>query len=166
MNKRSLAKASEELDSLTEQERRALRGSRFSSVQPSSSPSEQKRKRLAHPGGPVATNKAAALAKFLQRKLDQPGGLDSLDPALVERAVLSAKSVVNAGSSSKAPVKVRHVRSFSDTEEDLDDGTSSERPKPRKQLKPVVKKSKVSASARTSTRAAQKRNAKYSKKKK
>ena len=53
--------------------------------------------RLAHPGGPLATNKAAALAKFLKRKLNEPGGAASLDPALVERAVDNAKATALAG---------------------------------------------------------------------
>lgn len=53
--------------------------------------------RLAHPGGPLATNKAAALAKFLKRKLNEPGGAASLDPALVEKAVDSAKATAHAG---------------------------------------------------------------------
>uniref|UniRef100_A0A803N4R8 Uncharacterized protein n=1 Tax=Chenopodium quinoa TaxID=63459 RepID=A0A803N4R8_CHEQI len=51
---------------------------------------------LAHPGGPVTTNKAAALAKFLERKLQEPGGLDTLKPELIELAVKNAKETVNA----------------------------------------------------------------------
>ncbi|WZZ90842.1 hypothetical protein YC2023_119421 [Brassica napus] len=39
--------------------------------------------RLAHPGGPLKTNKAAALAKFLERKLQDPNGLSSIDPPLL-----------------------------------------------------------------------------------
>jgi hypothetical protein len=45
----------------------------------------------------LATNKAAALAKFLKRKLNEPGGAASLDPALVERAVDNAKATALAG---------------------------------------------------------------------
>lgn len=52
--------------------------------------------RLAHPGGPLTTNKAAALAKFLERKLQDPNGLDSLKPELLELAVKNAKATVNA----------------------------------------------------------------------
>lgn len=52
--------------------------------------------RLAHPGGPLATNKAVALAKFLERKLQQPDGLASIDPHLLELAVKNAKDTVNA----------------------------------------------------------------------
>lgn len=52
--------------------------------------------RLAHPGGPLTTNKAAALAKFLERKLQQPGGLDSIDPNVLELAVKNAKETVKA----------------------------------------------------------------------
>lgn len=52
--------------------------------------------RLAHPSGPMTTNKAAALAKFLERKLQHPDGLNSLDPNLVELAVKNAKETVVA----------------------------------------------------------------------
>lgn len=52
--------------------------------------------RLAHPGGPVKTNKAAALAKFLERKLQDPSGLASVDPKLVELAVENAKQTVQS----------------------------------------------------------------------
>lgn len=55
--------------------------------------------RLAHPGGPVKTNKAAALAKFLERKLQQPDGLKSINPDLLELAVKNAKETVKASSS-------------------------------------------------------------------
>lgn len=50
--------------------------------------------RLAHPGGPMKTNKAAALAKFLERKLQEPNGLASVNPKLVELAVRNAKQTV------------------------------------------------------------------------
>ncbi|KAK8928872.1 hypothetical protein KSP39_PZI017330 [Platanthera zijinensis] len=78
---------------LSEDERRALRGSKFAPlpVLPS-----RILPRLAHPNGPMATNKAAALAKFLERKLQQPGGLNSIDPNLLELAVKNAKETVNA----------------------------------------------------------------------
>lgn len=48
--------------------------------------------RLAHPGGPLTTNKAAALAKFLERKLQDPNGLSSINPDLLELAVNNAKA--------------------------------------------------------------------------
>ncbi|KAH9328378.1 hypothetical protein KI387_000486, partial [Taxus chinensis] len=102
-----------QLDSLTEEERRALRQSRFSSPPPAT-PSPSSQPRLAHPGGPVATNKAVALAKFLQRKLQEPGGSASLDPNLVEKAVQDAKSALYAEGNSKSTKRVRHVDSFSD----------------------------------------------------
>lgn len=44
----------------------------------------------------MTTNKAAALAKFLERKLQQPGGIDSIDPQLLEVAVKNAKETVAA----------------------------------------------------------------------
>jgi hypothetical protein len=49
---------------------------------------------LAHPGGPVTTNKAAALAKFLERKLKDPNGLATINPDLLELAVNNAKQTV------------------------------------------------------------------------
>ncbi|KAG6764885.1 hypothetical protein POTOM_032374 [Populus tomentosa] len=49
---------------------------------------------LAHPGGPLRTNKAAALAKFLERKLQDPNGLASIDPDILELAVKNAKDTV------------------------------------------------------------------------
>lgn len=50
--------------------------------------------REAHPGGAMKTNKAAALAKFLERKLQEPNGLASVNPKLVELAVKNAKQTV------------------------------------------------------------------------
>ncbi|KAL0928649.1 hypothetical protein M5K25_000558 [Dendrobium thyrsiflorum] len=101
-----------------EDERRALRCSKFAPL-----PSLPLRTlpRLAHPNGPIATNKAAALAKFLERKLQQSGGLNSIDPKLLELAVKNAKETVNAsnvGASSSGRV-VRHVSSFGDTSEEV-----------------------------------------------
>lgn len=52
--------------------------------------------RLAHPGGPLTTNKAVALSKFLERKLQAPNGLASINPDLLELAVKNAKDTVNA----------------------------------------------------------------------
>ncbi|GKC48677.1 hypothetical protein Tco_1071422, partial [Tanacetum coccineum] len=66
------------MDGLTEDERKALRGSKFAPL-PSSAPTLP-RSRLAHPGGPMKTNKAAALAKFLERKSQEPSGLSSINP--------------------------------------------------------------------------------------
>ena len=57
--------------------------------------------RLAHPGGPLKTNKAAALAKFLERKLQDPNGLSSIDPDLIELAVKNAKDTVISSEYSK-----------------------------------------------------------------
>eukprot|EP01018_Ginkgo_biloba_P017820 Gb_30255 [translate_table: standard] len=112
-NETVTANASGQLEALTDEDRRALRGSRFASLPPIQS--EPNKPRLAHPGGPVATNKAVALAKFLQRKLQEPGGAASLDPDLVERAVQNAKSTLNGDGNSKSSKKVRHVDSFSES---------------------------------------------------
>ncbi|MQL92529.1 hypothetical protein Taro_025152 [Colocasia esculenta] len=131
---------------LSDEERRALRGSKFAPLPPSDHPSSSSRcqprgyvpgnvvmvsyvpvfvgkiwRRLAHPGGPLATNKAAALAKFLERKLLQPGGLDSIDPDILELAVKNAKETVKstvkdrrkAGPTPRdgsVPSTTRHVR--------------------------------------------------------
>jgi hypothetical protein len=51
---------------------------------------------MAHSGGPLTTNKAAVLAKFLERKLQQPDGLESLNPDLVNLAVKNAKETIKA----------------------------------------------------------------------
>lgn len=59
--------------------------------------------RLAHPGGPMKTNKAAALAKFLERKLQEPTGLSSINPKLVELALKNAKQTVKASKSCYPP---------------------------------------------------------------
>ena len=42
----------------------------------------------------MKTNKAAALAKFLERKLQDPNGLSSIDPDLIELAVKNARDTV------------------------------------------------------------------------
>ena len=44
----------------------------------------------------MTTNKAVALAKFLERKLQDPNGLASINPDLLELAVKNAKDTVNA----------------------------------------------------------------------
>ncbi|CAL5385012.1 unnamed protein product [Camellia sinensis] len=51
---------------------------------------------LPHLGGPLTTNKVAALAKFLERKLQEPNGLASMKPELVELAVKNAKDTITA----------------------------------------------------------------------
>ncbi|KAJ4969245.1 hypothetical protein NE237_015946 [Protea cynaroides] len=103
------------VEGLTEDERRALRGSKFAPL-PSQPPPSQSRPRLSHPGGPLATNKAAALAKFLERKLQTPGGLDSINPDLLESAVKNAKETVNGAVASSGRI-IRHVTSFDDYED-------------------------------------------------
>lgn len=124
MSKVKISKAAADLEELTEEERRALRISRFHAeqLQPPTSTAARPPARLAHPGGALATNKAAALAKFLQRKLNEPGGAATLDPDLVERAVENAKATAIGGqqptASSKAARRIRHVDSFSDSDED------------------------------------------------
>ncbi|CAI9283821.1 unnamed protein product [Lactuca saligna] len=47
-------------------------------------------------GGPMKTSKAAALAKFLERKSQEPSGLCSINPKLLELAVKNAKETVRA----------------------------------------------------------------------
>ncbi|KAF3795755.1 hypothetical protein EJ110_NYTH04458 [Nymphaea thermarum] len=128
---------SKDAESLTEEERRALRASRFSSSLPPPSAASTK-PRMPHPGGPVATNKAAALAKFLERKLQEPGGLTSVDPLLVESAVRHAKGTLKASSSSKSGHMIKHVTSFADDgegsgkSEDVEIGKSKKKKKKKK----------------------------------
>ncbi|KAK9161501.1 hypothetical protein Syun_007842 [Stephania yunnanensis] len=83
-------------EELTEEDRKALRGSKFAPLPSTSRRSQQPSEDeiallvnypLAHPGGPLTTNKAAALAKFLERKLQEPSGLDSINPDLVDQAM-------------------------------------------------------------------------------
>ncbi|KAH0725741.1 hypothetical protein KY284_001606 [Solanum tuberosum] len=83
------------MEQLSEEEKKALRGSKFAPL-PSAPSSSRPQSRLAHPGGPMKTNKAAALAKFLDRKLQDPSGLSSLDPRLIELAVKNAKHTLQA----------------------------------------------------------------------
>uniref|UniRef100_A0A0E0LPK4 Uncharacterized protein n=1 Tax=Oryza punctata TaxID=4537 RepID=A0A0E0LPK4_ORYPU len=103
---------------LTDEERRALRGSKFAPLPAPTAPSRPQ-PRMAHPGGPLTTNKAAALAKFLERKLQQPDGLESLNPDLVKLAVRNAKETIKAskGEPSTSGRIVRHVSSFGDSSE-------------------------------------------------
>lgn len=82
------------MEELTEDEKRALRGSKFAPLTSLPSTSRSQPPRLAHPGGPLKTNKAAALAKFLERKLQDPNGLSSIDPDLIELAVKNARDTV------------------------------------------------------------------------
>ncbi|GAB2266224.1 hypothetical protein Dimus_001244 [Dionaea muscipula] len=102
---------------LSEDETRALRGSKFAPLPSQPSSSARAQPRLAHPGGPVTTNKAAALAKFLLRKLQEPGGLHSMNPDLVEMAVKNAKETVTASETSNSGRIIRHVKSFDDCED-------------------------------------------------
>ncbi|XP_076916850.1 uncharacterized protein LOC143576700 [Bidens hawaiensis] len=109
------------MEGLTENERKALRGSKFAPLPSASSTSSRSQPRLAHPGGPLKTNKAAALAKFLERKLQEPTGLSSINPKLVELAVKNAKDTVRASNASSSERKVLHVKSFDDSEDVIED---------------------------------------------
>ncbi|KAL9232897.1 hypothetical protein vseg_007959 [Gypsophila vaccaria] len=136
------------LEGLSEDERKALRGSKFAPLPPSqpSSSSFSSTPRIPHPGGPVATNKAVALAKFLERKLQEPGGLDNVKPELVELAVKNAKETVKASGTSIRGVTIRHVTSFDDAEEiSCDDGllTEPKKKKMRKDKKTIKEKKEM-----------------------
>ncbi|KAG0452562.1 hypothetical protein HPP92_024934 [Vanilla planifolia] len=129
---------------LSEGDRRALRGSKFAPLPALPSGSQP---RLAHPNGPIATNKAAALAKFLERKLQQPGGLNSIDPNHLELAVKNAKETINAsnGAAASSGRTVRHVSSFGDSHEPSEEllcGDMDET-RPRKKTRKKVKVSGV-----------------------
>ncbi|KAK6803561.1 hypothetical protein RDI58_001345 [Solanum bulbocastanum] len=108
------------MEQLSEEEKKALRGSKFAPL-PSVPSSSRPQSRLAHPGGPMKTNKAAALAKFLDRKLQDPSGLSSLDPRLIELAVKNAKHTLQASGTSSRGRIVQHVDSFGDSEESAED---------------------------------------------
>ncbi|RAL54459.1 hypothetical protein DM860_001587 [Cuscuta australis] len=103
------------MEELTEEERKALRGSKFAPLPPAAPARPPIRQ--AHPGGPLKTNKAAALAKFLERKLQEPNGLSSVDPRLVELAVKNAKETVQSSGTSTSGRVIRHVDSFGDYED-------------------------------------------------
>ncbi|XP_017216361.1 uncharacterized protein LOC108193996 [Daucus carota subsp. sativus] len=105
------------MEGLSEEDKKALRGSKFAPLPPPSrSTSSLSAPRLAHPGGPLKTNKGAALAKFLERKLQDPNALASINPQLLELAVKNAKETIRGGSSSSGRI-VQHVNSFGDSEE-------------------------------------------------
>ncbi|KAF5736964.1 hypothetical protein HS088_TW14G01119 [Tripterygium wilfordii] len=126
------------MDGLSDEERKALRGSKFAPLPPP--PPSRSRSKLAHPGGPLTTNKAAALAKFLERKLQDPNGLSSIDPDILERAVENARDTVFA-STSNSGRSIRHVTSFGDSEESFEE-ESTETSKPKKQKEKKNKKEK------------------------
>lgn len=44
----------------------------------------------------MKTNKAAALAKFLERKLQDPNVLSSIDPDLIELAVKNSRHIISS----------------------------------------------------------------------
>ncbi|CAL9068282.1 nucleolar protein 56-like [Musa acuminata AAA Group] len=142
-----MVEAEETLQSLAEDERRALRASKFAPLPLPPSSSSRSQPRLAHPSGPMTTNKAAALAKFLERKLQHPDGLNSLDPNLVELAVKNAKETVVAskGMSSTLGSKIRHVASFEDSVENLEEDDDKEEEKQQKKRKKNKKKKKTKA---------------------
>ncbi|KAM3357911.1 hypothetical protein P3S68_020842 [Capsicum galapagoense] len=136
------------MDQLSEDEKKALRGSKFAPLPSAPSSSRtQPSCRLAHPGGPMKTNKAAALAKFLDRKLQDPNGLSSLDPRLIELAVNNAKQTLQSSGTSSRGRTVQHVDSFGDSEESAEDELikisvpkKSKKNKKRKKLKDKQRK--------------------------
>lgn len=137
------------MEELSEEEKKALRGSKFAPL-PSSS-SCRSEPRLAHPGGPLKTNKAAALAKFLDRKSQDATGLASLDPLLIQLAVKNA--LQSSGTSSKGRT-VQHVDSFGDSEESAEDEEikisvqkESKKNKKRKKLKKEKHRKKLEESS-------------------
>ncbi|XP_059463247.1 uncharacterized protein LOC132192060 isoform X2 [Corylus avellana] len=132
------------MEELSEEERRALRGSKFAPL-PSLPPlPPRSQPRLAHPGGPLRTNKAAALAKFLERKLKEPTGLASINSDLLQLAVQNAKQTVLSGGTSNSRSTIQHVDSFSDSEDSSEEGNmkTSELKKLKKKKKKKNKKKK------------------------
>ncbi|XP_023768695.1 uncharacterized protein LOC111917250 [Lactuca sativa] len=135
------------MEGLTEDERKALRGSKFAPL-PSPLPTvSRSQPRLAHPGGPMKTNKAAALAKFLERKSLEPSGLSSINPKLVELAVKNAKETVRASNASNSERRIQHVNSFGDYEDMIEEDQEMEvkpiKLKKKKNKKKKNKKQKV-----------------------
>ncbi|KAL8515602.1 hypothetical protein ACS0TY_014336 [Phlomoides rotata] len=131
------------MDGLTEEEKKAMRGSKFAPL-PSATNQKQFQPRLAHPGGPMKTNKAAALAKFLERKLQEPNGLASVDPKLVELAVKNAKQTVQCSGTSASGRIIHHVDSFGDDEDtNGEEITETAVPKKNKQKKKKNKQGKI-----------------------
>ncbi|CAF2341993.1 unnamed protein product [Brassica napus] len=137
------------MEELTEDEKRALRGSKFAPLTslPSSSRSQLPSSDfhvLAHPGGPMKTNKAAALAKFLERKLQDPNVLSSIDPDLIELDVKNSRHRYFETSSSGR--RIQHVVSFVDVEVSSDDdkieNTKLSKKKKKKKIKEEKKKKK------------------------
>ncbi|XP_023527659.1 uncharacterized protein LOC111790822 isoform X1 [Cucurbita pepo subsp. pepo] len=128
------------MEDLSEEERRALRGSKFAPLPSQPTSSSRSHPRLAHPGGPLKTNKAAALAKFLDRKLHQdPNGLSSINPQILELAVRNAKASVLSSSGTN----IRHVDTFDDPEASFDDGEAmNSEPKKQKNKNKKNKKNK------------------------
>ncbi|KDP40001.1 hypothetical protein JCGZ_01999 [Jatropha curcas] len=131
------------MEDLSEEERRALRGSKFAPLPPPSS-SRSSQPRLAHPGGPLKTNKASALAKFLERKLQDPNGLSSINPDLVELAVKNAKNTVSSSGTSNSGRIIHHVTSFGDSEDSAEERVeNSSLKKKKKKKKKKEKKNKI-----------------------
>ncbi|CAA7061887.1 unnamed protein product [Microthlaspi erraticum] len=130
------------VDELTEDEKKALRGSKFAPLTSLPSSSRSQPPRLAHPGGPLKTNKAAALAKFLERKLQDPNGLSSIDPNLVELAVKNARETVISSGASSSGRRIQHVASFEDVEVSSDDDKIENTKLNQKKKKKTAKKKK------------------------
>ncbi|KAH0907126.1 hypothetical protein HID58_038953 [Brassica napus] len=137
------------MEELTEDEKRALRGSKFAPLTslPSSSRSQLPSSDfhvLAHPGGPMKTNKAAALAKFLERKLQDPNVLSSIDPDLIELAVKNSRHIISSecyiktrlfdGRTSSSGRRIQHVVSFVDEQITVDEDAKLKRPNKKLKL--------------------------------
>ncbi|XP_044498765.1 uncharacterized protein LOC123220570 [Mangifera indica] len=132
------------MEELSEEEKRALRGSKFAPLPALPPSSSRTQPRLAHPGGPLTTNKAAALAKFLERKLKDPSGLSSINPDVLELAVKNAQDTALTSGSSNSGRLVRHVTSFGDFEESLEEvEIGNSEPKKLKKRKQKKKKEKT-----------------------
>ncbi|KAL3648853.1 hypothetical protein CASFOL_005256 [Castilleja foliolosa] len=130
------------MDGLTDDQKKALRGSKFAPL-PNAPNQTRFNPRQAHPGGPMKTNKAVALAKFLERKLQGPNGLASLDPKHVELAVTNAKQTVQCSGTSTSGRIIRHVDTFGDYEgSDGEDKTETAVLKKHKQKKKKKKNQK------------------------
>ncbi|KAG5376626.1 hypothetical protein IGI04_041222 [Brassica rapa subsp. trilocularis] len=81
----------------------------------------------------MKTNKAAALAKFLERKLQDPNVLSSIDPDLIELAVKNSRHIISSRTSSSGR-RIQHVVSFVDVEITVDEDAKLKRPNKKLKL--------------------------------
>ncbi|CAN6864138.1 unnamed protein product [Brassica oleracea] len=135
------------MEELTEDEKRALRGSKFAPLTSLPFSSRSHPPRLAHPGGPSKTNKAAALAKFQERKLQDPNGYwlsKTPEAPLLRVSIIFYDTLLISGGTSSSGRRIQHVASFEDVSSDDDkiENTKLSKKKKKKKIKEEKKKKK------------------------